>query len=1287
MKRSIICLLFGFLAARPASAQHLIAGNPIADDFPIVSGHSGPVPIYVDPNDHWLVHKAAELLRDDILRVTGATPEIITDLAGGRNLPFLIIVGSIDKSSTVQRLIPSGLKGKWESYVLKTIRHPIPGIGQALIIAGSDRRGTSYGVFELSRSMGVSPWYYWADVPVPHKDELFFRQGVFASGPPAVKYRGFFINDEAPALSGWTREKFGGFNHLFYEHVFELLLRLRANYLWPAMWGSAFNDDDTLNPVLASQYGIVMGTSHHEPMLRAQQEWKRYGNGPWNYQTNAAVLDSFWEKGIEHMDHHESIVTVGMRGDGDMPMTEGSNIALLEKIVSDQRAILRKVTGKDPASTPQSWALYKEVQDYYDKGMRVPDDVTLLLCDDNWGDVRKLPQLGEKPRAGGYGMYYHFDYVGGPRNYKWINTNQLSRVWEEMHLTREYGDDRIWVVNVGDIKPMEFPIEFFLDYAWDPGALPADHLPDYAFRWASRQFGPEHAAAIADILTEYTKYNARRKPELLSPDTYSLLNYREAETVAREWKNLSERAVAIDHQLPEKYHDAYFELVLYPVLASANLNELYFTVARNRLYAAQGRPMANDLAAEVRTLFAKDSLLSYTYNHEIAGGKWPHMMDQTHIGYTSWQEPRYNSVPHVDTLDLTATPKPSWGVSVEGSAATWPSDSASAILPTFNPYDHLDHFIDIFSRGLAPFSYTATADVPWIHIGPNDRLVDKEQRLWIHVDWSQVPAGRHEATITINGPDGAPVKVTAPFVDPAPSPGQSFKGFIETGGYVAIEAEHFSKAPGREGIFWQVIPGLGRTLSGVEAMPVTAPAQTPDAGSPHLEYSVWLFDTGAVTVQAYCSPIIAFNRIPIHYAVAFDDETPQVIDLTTGNEDRGKWDKMVADNIRIAISRHRISTPGEHVLKFYLVDPGVVLQRLVIDAGGAKTCYLGPPESPTTTPQQGLKDYYSDYFPIGVSVSSRSITGSDSAIIIREFNSLTPENSMKMGPIHPQENRYNWRDADAIVDFAVRHVMRVRGHNLCWHEQTPPWLFKDSTGATVTKEVLLQRLKDHIAAVVGRYKGRVYAWDVVNEAIDDDSTKFLRNSPWYRICGDEYIAKAFEYAHAADPQAQLFYNDYNTERPEKRERVYRLLKQLVDAGVPITGVGLQGHWSIYEPSAQQLQAAIDRFTSLGLKVQITELDVSVYPWEKSRRARRPDESDAFTPDLEQRQADQYKMIFSIFRTNATAPSRKVTGVTFWNVTDCNTWLDNYPVPGRKNYPLLFNTDGQRKKAYWDVVKF
>jgi len=333
---------------------------------------------------------------------------------------------------------------------------------------------------------------------------------------------------------------------------------------------------------------------------------------------------------------------------------------------------------------------------------------------------------------------------------------------------------------------------------------------------------------------------------------------------------------------------------------------------------------------------------------------------------------------------------------------------------------------------------------------------------------------------------------------------------------------------------------------------------------------------------------------------------------------------------------------------------------------------------------KGLKDYYKKYFPIGVAVSPQSIKYNAQAdFILSQFNSLTPENAMKMGPIHPAENRYNWRDADSIVAFAQAHGLKVRGHNLCWHEQTPYWLFKDAQGNTVTKEVLLQRLKDHITTVVNRYKGKIYAWDVVNEAIDDDSTKFLRNSQWFQICGEDFIAKAFEYAHAADPNAVLFYNDYNTERAEKRERVYKLLKKLVDAGVPINGVGLQAHWSIYEPSQQDLIETIKKFSSLGLKIQITEMDISVYPWEKERRAKRPGESDAYTPEMEKKQADMYAAVFKTLRKY----KKVITGVTFWNLSDKYTWLDQYPVPGRKNYPLLFDQNMQPKKAYQGVVNF
>jgi len=334
-------------------------------------------------------------------------------------------------------------------------------------------------------------------------------------------------------------------------------------------------------------------------------------------------------------------------------------------------------------------------------------------------------------------------------------------------------------------------------------------------------------------------------------------------------------------------------------------------------------------------------------------------------------------------------------------------------------------------------------------------------------------------------------------------------------------------------------------------------------------------------------------------------------------------------------------------------------------------------------PEKGLKDYYKSYFPIGVAVSARSLQGEEGQFILKHFNSLTPENSMKMGPIHPEQNRYNWKESDAIVDFAQKNGLKVRGHNLCWHEQTPNWMFKNADGSEVSKDTLLNRLRDHIYTVVKRYKGKIYAWDVVNEAIDDNPDNFLRESPWLKIIGEDFIAKAFQYAHEADPDAQLFYNDYNTERPEKRERIFKLLQKLVKQGVPVHGVGLQGHWSLFEPSKKELEETIQRYASLGLKVQITELDVSVYPWEKERRKLRPGEQQAYSKDMETKQSAKYNEIFSVLR--AAKPT--ITGVTFWNVSDKYSWLDFYPVQGRKNYPLLFDANYKPKAAYWGVVDF
>ncbi|MDB5192874.1 MAG: glycosyhydrolase [Segetibacter sp.] len=854
-KKSLLLCCLSALLSLSLSAQQLISAKKTAASFPIVSTNQ-PTTIYVDANDYAVVRKAAELMQHDIKKVTGKKPPLTNAMPAEKNV---IIVGTIGKSKMIDELITlqkiniDTLKGKWEAYQLQVVKNPFKGVDNALIITGSDRRGTAYGVFELTQQIGISPWHYWADVPVQKKNAIYYT-GQTVYDAPAVKYRGIFINDEAPALSGWSKEKFGGFNHQFYEKVFELILRMKGNYLWPAMWGSAFNDDDTLNPVVAEQYGIVMGTSHHEPLVRAHDEWRRYGKGKWNYDSNVTNLKGFWKDGIKRIGTRENIVSIGMRGDGDEPMTQGTAIALLERIVKDQREIIADVTRKPAAATPQLWALYKEVQDYYDKGMRVPDDVTLLLCDDNWGNIRKLPKLSDKTRTGGYGIYYHFDYVGGPRNYKWINTNQVERTWEQMHLAYEHGVDKIWIVNVGDIKPMELPTQFFLDYAWKPSRWNANNLPKYYEQWADKNFGSRHAKAIADIVAKYTKYNSRRKPELLSPETYSLTNYNEADRVVEEYKSLLARAESIYKTLPATQRDAYYQLVLHPVQASANINELYVTVAKNRAYAKQNHPLTNAMADKAKSLYLKDSLITKYYNDTLAGGKWSHMMDQTHIGYTYWQQPLKNVMPQVQYVNTSATTNSSTGNSSKLST---------------------------------------------------------------------------QKASTKNKPVSKSTKSTS---------------FNEKDGYVSMEAEHYTNVANTNGITWQVIPNLGRTLSAITPFPVTAKPQTVGVNSPRLEYVVNLKDTGTVKVHTYLSPTLPFHNEGLRFAISINDEAPQIINMNSGYNE-GQWNKWVADNIIIKVSEHRVNKVGQQVLKFWMVDPGVVLQKIVVDAGGLKSSYLGPEET------------------------------------------------------------------------------------------------------------------------------------------------------------------------------------------------------------------------------------------------------------------------------------------------------------------------------------------------------
>ncbi len=632
----------------------IVENNASQQDFPVVGNDGVGTAIHFDSNDYKGVIRAIGDLQNDIDSVTGVKPRLLTSGAFANNE---IIIGTLGKSKLIDNLVSSSkfdvkdLKGKWESFVIATVKNPLPGVKQSLVIAGSDKRGTIYGIYELSRQLGVSPWYWWADVPAKKRPAAYVLAGRYASGEPKVKYRGIFINDEAPCFTGWAKEKFGGLNSNMYAHMFELLLRLRANYLWPAMWGNAFNEDDPENPRLADEYGIIMGTSHHEPMMRSQREWgkhhKEYGNGEWNYKTNEPGLKKFWEDGLERNKSYEQIITMAMRGDGDLPMSDSGsaedNFKLLERIMKDQRSIIEKVTKKPVSQTPQIWALYSEVLEYFDQGMKVPDDMTILLCDDNWGNVRRLPELNGKKHPGGYGIYYHVDLHGAPRAYQWLNMTQIPHMWEQLQLTYSYGVDKVWILNIGDLKPNEYPMDFFLTMAWNPTSFNENNLGEYARKFSEEQFGATEAVEAAEIISAYCKYNARISAEMLDHRTYDLESG-EFLQIKDAYMALEARAMRQYESLSANRKDAYKELVLHPVRAMANLYDMYYALAMNKKLAAEKDLKANYWADRVEYCFRRDAELSKDYNLNVAGGKWNHIMDQTHIGYKSWDEPRGGNV-------------------------------------------------------------------------------------------------------------------------------------------------------------------------------------------------------------------------------------------------------------------------------------------------------------------------------------------------------------------------------------------------------------------------------------------------------------------------------------------------------------------------------------------------------------------------------------------------------------------------------------------------------------------
>lgn len=916
-----------------------ISQSPSADSFALVDRKAAS--LYVSGKDHAGVLRVAKDLQLDIQRVTGKQASLeVSDSPKG--MP--VIIGTLGLSPVIDQLAgankinSANVQGRWETFAIQVVEAPLPGVERALVIFGSDKRGTIFGIYELSKLIGVSPWHFWADVPAQKKKTLHVETDFYSLGEPKVKYRGIFINDEAPALRNWAKDTYGDFNAEFYEKVYELILRNKANYLWPAMWvPSAFYVDDPESARLADELGVVIATTHHEPMMRAHAEWG-HDNGAWNYNTNKKGLQDFWRGGIERMGEYESVVTVGMRGDGDESMSEDTAVDLLQEIIRDQRSIIEEVTQKPADQTPQVWALYKEVQDYYDQGMRVPDDILILLCDDNWGNVRFLPKPEDRDRSGGFGVYYHFDFVGGPVSYRWINVTQIERVWEQMKISYEWGADRLWLVNVGDIKPMELPTSFFLDFAWNPESIGAEDLPAYYESWAAQQFGNKHAVTIAEILAVTTKYAARRTPEMLTPTTYSLEYYAEAERVIKDYRALEARADEIYKKIPKSQRDAYFQLVLFPILVNRNLHEMYLAAAKNNSYALQGRSSTNEYAKLAHEHFTKDAELTRYFHEDLADGKWPHIMAQTHIGYTSWNNPRVNKMPAVNYIQ--ASLYNDLGFDIHGM----PGNSRS--FPSIDSVNKQSVALDIFNTGDSEIPFEIKSDQNWITLSHTQGKLNGELQVTIEVsDWSAVPPGDSSVKVTLSG-GGRNYGLDLPIKHYS----LDAKGFVENRGVVSMEANQHSNLASTKSAEWIEVPNLGRTGSAMTLQQTTFDRLALDQ-APSLDFQFSLLEAGQAKLHTFVSPTLDFRKQDgLHFAVSIDGEAPIVLNINAGEntpdwEYPSWWNDSVTDHIKIKLSEHGKLDAGQHTLKIWALDPGIVFQKFVVDTGGLKPSYLGPPQS------------------------------------------------------------------------------------------------------------------------------------------------------------------------------------------------------------------------------------------------------------------------------------------------------------------------------------------------------
>jgi len=1002
--------------------------------------------LYIDPKDSEYdgISLIAETLKADLARVIGGKIDeegkaledenglnIITDRA--RLSGKAIIAGTYGENGNqiINELIENGkidvtdLKDRWESYLMQVLRSPLSGMEEVLVIVGSDKRGTIYGLLHISEIIGISPWVWWADVlpEVQSKVVLPGEKCNLISKEPSIKYRGIFLNDESPSLSTWTKNRYGGRNEYFYKQVFVLLLRLKANYLWPSMWDDVFSEDGKedkqANAKLADQYGIVMGTSHHEPLYRAGKEWSYYYKNDLQYTSAEAwnkynmpgeegydekvnqEIEEFWEKGVERNKEFDNICTVGMRGEEDSTLPAADNppkyAELLNYIINTQKKILSNQ--KD--TNPTQLVIYKEVEDAWYAGELYNKDCMketyAMFCDDNWSYMRTLPTLEQQKTIAGLGMYYHFDYVGSPKSYTWVQNTQISRIWEQMSIAYDYGIDDVWIVNVGDLKPMELDMSYFLDLAYDYeyyGVNGYEKIEDYKKNWSIKQFyksdgtgmSKSDCEEISSIIDRYLDLQSKRKVEHVlydkadtCSDMFSVDNYNEAIDILEECEDIMKKTQELYQRVPENLKAAYYQLVYYPAMAVPNVLRIQIYAALNNKYANLGLLIANEYGQKCREAIALDDELFDEYNNRMPGNaehgtKWQGMIScgqNYHIGLQKWDRDS-GVLPTLKTVqgDEKETKMNVLIESITDSFKDIIENGEEKSLPIFYNINKEIYEIKLCSKG-GKFSYTMNTNDDWIYFARTkygDSLkmysmsgsVTEKQSVFISINWDKIKEDS-KGVITIKSGDNLiKINVEAKLVDLSEI---ESKTYIMTHDYATIDVSKYNNIVEGKGVNIEgkevdnkffIVPDNGKYRTTLRTTRSTITYETADdlKTAPYVEYKVYVPEEATYKLQTQFNPTsnLVYGKVRLRYGLSIDGGSIDIIDTIddqylAGTWKQGTWTVDIENNSRRSEINNLDLRKGVHTIRYYQCDPNLALIRMVLYKGKLANVYGSLAES------------------------------------------------------------------------------------------------------------------------------------------------------------------------------------------------------------------------------------------------------------------------------------------------------------------------------------------------------